>query len=144
MSTDEIWAGEDLQYKLKLTNAGKTPAHILNLELTVGERTEVRDSGFWMAAGESKEIQEPVDINRAIDDLITAAFNEGTPSAGAVRKKATIPVDGLVKYRNIFSQGQVVETTSFHYRYSGIDEKMLILPPDKQAEDEGDDEPHTA
>ena len=95
MSTDEIWAGEDLQYKLKLTNAGKTPAHILNLELTVGERTEVRDSGFWMAAGESKEIQEPVDINRAIDDLITAAFNEGTPSAGAVRKKATIPVEWL-------------------------------------------------
>jgi hypothetical protein len=47
-------------------------------------------------------------------------------------------------YRNIFSQGQVVERTSFHYRYSGIDEKMLILPPDKQAEDEGDDEPHTA
>ena len=75
MSPEEILKGRDYDHLLKLTNMGKTPAHILRFQVNYacvhgvpenlpeqppGELGEVCEADTMLPAGEAKEITEPV------------------------------------------------------------------------------------
>jgi len=111
---------------MKLTNLGRTPAHILRFQIgyshlaesvrelpeeAQGDLVEARLFDHALAAGDSIEIQEPI---------IDIFNNQGSTAEQivAIRElRETLVVHGWVEYQHVFSVDHV-ERVGFCYSYS--------------------------
>jgi hypothetical protein len=110
LNTEEIVRGEHLRYELKVTNMGRTPAHIFafhilyqcledgvrDLPENVGSHlAEAREFEHIIAGSDSFQISEPI-----IDVQLNARDSWDAIS----RFEKTVVVSGWVKYRHMFSE----------------------------------------
>jgi hypothetical protein len=120
-TTGEILRGKHLRYILKLTNMGRTPAHILECRINstllgegvtdlppnaAGDESQSHLVNQFMAGGESAEIAEPLlDVGEFI-----------SPEWLAIRgSKKTAVFHGWVTYRHMFSPEE--DRAEFCYVY---------------------------
>ena len=121
LSDKEIRDGEHLKHTIKLTNMGRTPAHILRYEISytcLGE-------GVVTASGEAIAKQESA---RLFDRLIGATDSIEAPETvdvngymlkyieGINQLKNTALFHGWVEYQHVFSESEVVRVR-FCYVY---------------------------
>lgn len=132
LDMNELLQGHHLRHTIKLTNMGRTPAHILRFQLSyshlpegvtewreesLSELIEAREFGHALAASDSIEIQEPI-----ID-----VFNNRGSSAEQIRAvdnlKATLVVHGWVEYQHVFDT-KSAERVDFLYSYSPVTKRL--------------------
>jgi hypothetical protein len=132
LTIGEINKGEHLRHILKLTNMGRTPAHILGFhiaysllpknvvlpEASLGETVEIYEFDRFIAGGQSTEISDnPIDVNGYINS------SNSIEVIKAIREsKCTALFHGLVKYQHIFSD--VIQREPFIYTYSVTDDGL--------------------
>ena len=129
MSTEEIFAGHHLRYKLKLTNMGRTPAQLFGFTIRYsclgeGVRDLPENAGGKQASsrpfehllggnGEAVEIGEPiVDVGQYMGDDVEAIK----------RLEKTAVIHGEVKYRHMFSTDDCY--ADFCYVYTVSEERL--------------------
>ena len=121
LSENELLNQEHLKHKLKLTNMGRTPAHILSYRLIYscldkgvtslsGKIAERQDSqhifDHLLGATDSTEAQEIVHVDKYLFRKIK----------GIKELENTAVFHGWVKYQHVFSDSEVVKV-SFCYSY---------------------------
>lgn len=126
VSEYELVHGYHLRHKMKLTNMGRTPAHILRFQIgysrlpewatevpegSLGDCVEAREFDHALGGADSIEVLEPV---------IDIFNNRGSTSdqINAVDElRATLVVHGWVEYQHIFDS-ENSERVDFCYSYS--------------------------
>ena len=122
LTIPDVLRGKHLQYILKLTNMGRTPAHVLECRInstllaegvrdlppnSTGDTWQSHEINQFIAGGESAEITEPL--------LVVADFIEAEWLAIRGHKKTAV-FHGWVKYRHMFSPKE--DTAEFCYVYT--------------------------
>ncbi len=144
LSEEEILKGDHLKHKLKLTNMGRTPAHILSFQIgysclsegvtdlpkgTCGDIVEVHPFDHLLAASGSTEILEPIiDVDWYINS------SNSIEIIRAIREtKNTAVFHGWVRYQHVFSGNDVIEEP-FCYSYSPQNMRLnrVVRPKAKQ------------
>src|SRR5579864_1978193 len=121
-TSGDILSGKHLRYIVKLTNMGRTPAHISEVRISstllaegvrdlspnaAGDTWQSHKINQFIAGGESAEITEPV---LAVDAFISAEWL-------AIRElKKTAVFHGWVTYRHMFSREE--DRAEFCYVYT--------------------------
>jgi len=128
LSQEEVLKGDHLKYKLKFTNMGRTPAHILSFQIgysclledvtdlpegTSGDLVEAHAFDHLLAASASTEVLEPIiDVNWYINS------SDSIEVIKAIKDlKRTAVFHGWVRYQHVFSNTDVIEEP-FCYSYS--------------------------
>jgi hypothetical protein len=124
----DVLAGKHLLYSMKMTNVGRTPAHILEYQISysclpegvtdippVGGSGLVEERGFnhLLTAGAAIEIMEPINIGFYMKD----SWKE------ILECEKTAVVYGWVKYRHIFSATEECRT-DYCYSYTASLERL--------------------
>lgn len=134
LSNEEIMKGDHLKHKLKLTNMGRTPAHILSFQIgysclsegvtdlpegTSGDIVAVHPFDRLLAAGGAMEVLEPIiDVNWYINS------SDSIEVIRAISElKNTAVFHGWVRYQHVFSRDDVIEEP-FCYSYSPQDMRL--------------------
>lgn len=128
MSDEEILNGDHLKHKLKFTNMGRTPAHILGFQIgyscllegvtdlpegASGDIVKFHPFDHLLAASASEEVLEPIlDVNWYI-----GSSNSIEVIRAIKELKRTAVFHGWVRYQHVFSGNDVVEEP-FCYCYS--------------------------
>ena len=124
LSPEEIGAGRHYDHALKLTNMGKTPAHIIRFQINYaclpgklqnlpehprGEPGETFEFDHMVSAGEGVEVVEPrVNTKEHMADSWNEIHNG----------EKTAIVYGWVDYRHVFSRGTDPDCrTKLYYEY---------------------------
>jgi hypothetical protein len=121
LSEEEILDGYHLNHLLRLTNMGRTPAHILSYELgysclgegvtslpedAVGTQVSQLPFDHVLGAGQSTEAPEQIHVDNYI----------GSSREEISRSKNTAVFHGWVKYLHVFSDREIVQVP-FRYVY---------------------------
>jgi hypothetical protein len=121
LSEKEIFNGDHVKHKLKFTNMGRTPAHILRYQISYscldkgvtslsGGTVARQDSGrifdHLLSATDSIEVPETVDVNKYMFNRIK----------GIKDLENTAVFHGWVEYLHVFSDSEVVNVP-FCYIY---------------------------
>ena len=121
LSDEEMHDGDHLKHRLKFTNMGRTPAHILSYELryscldkgvtqlsggSVRNQTTMRPFDRLLAGGGHTTPPELVDVDNYMRDSIT----------GINKLENTAVFYGWVRYQHVFSKTEIVEEP-FRYVY---------------------------
>jgi hypothetical protein len=132
MTPEDILRGEHLRHVVKLTNLGRTLAHILDYQVgctclkedvkelpenAQGDFADRRTFDQILPAGESIEITEPV------IDVFDFIKRCGEAEINSFKKTAVI--HGLVRYRHIFSED--VQEAPFVYVYKASEKRLSRL-----------------
>jgi hypothetical protein len=146
LSDEEILNGVHMRHKLKLTNMGRTPAHILRYRVSYsclgkgvtslprGRVTslsrgtvEIQDSvltfDHLLGATDSIEVPEVVDVNEYMKNRIK----------GIKELENTAVFHGWVEYQHVFSDSEVVKV-SFCYSYKPSTLGLVRVPETKGIE----------
>lgn len=131
MNEEEVLNGDHLRHKLKFTNMGRTPAHILRYQIGYSNKVNETDTGLHMvetvnrpeiefdrllAGNDSIEVRE-IDVSQYIRDSIKEIGDSN----------ATGIVSGQVKYQHVFSETDVVELP-FIYLYVPSAQQLRRVP----------------
>lgn len=134
LNSSEVTRGEHLRHKLKFTNMGRTPAHILRYQIGYSREVEKTDTGLGMVedvkrpeiefdrllgGNDSIEVKE-IDVAEYIRDSIKAIGDS----------EATGILSGWVKYQHVFSDNDVVNVP-FVYFYVPSAEQLRRVPLQK-------------
>jgi hypothetical protein len=135
LNEDEIVNGVYLSHKLKLTNMGRTPAHVLRYHIEYSREIEVTASGLRMvdddvkhpeldfdrllSGNDSIEVKD-VDVHQYIKDSIKAIGDSD----------ATGVLSGWVEYQHVFSETDVVRVP-FAYLYDPSTTRLARIPMPK-------------
>ncbi len=142
LTEEEVLEGEHLKHKLKLTNMGRTPAHILSFQIgysclsegvtdlpegSSGDLVELKSSQFdhLLAAGASMEVLEPIiDVNWYLDSINSIEIIRAIQDS-----KNTVVFHGWVRYQHVFSSNDFIEEP-FCYSYSPSKQRLnkLVRP----------------
>jgi len=132
LSDEEILNGVHMRHKLKFTNMGRTPAHILRYQITYscldkgvtslsGGIVTRQDSGcifdHLLGATDSIEVPEVVDVNRYMFERIK----------GIKDLENTAVFHGFVEYQHVFSDSEVVRVP-FCYSYKPSTLGLVRVP----------------
>jgi len=133
MSREEVLKGDHLRHKLKLTNMGRTPAHILEYQIGYSREVDKMETGYRMVdtvkrpeikfdrllgGNDSVEIKV-VDVAEYIRDSFSF---EAISHSGA-----TGIFSGSVKYQHVFSDTDLVEVP-FVYLYVPEAQQLRRVP----------------
>jgi hypothetical protein len=142
LSEDEILDGVHLRHKIRLTNMGRTPAHIICYRLTysclgegvtrleekaVQQQTTERAFDHPLRAGDSVEIPEAINVDEYIG-----------PHRREIRElRYTAVFHGYVQYQHVFSADPMKAAFRYHYseQYSRL-EKAPRAESQSQIQDE--------
>lgn len=143
LTEEEVLNGDHLKHKLKLTNMGRTPAHILRYRLIYS----CLDKGVTSLSG---KIAERQDSHRIFDHLLGATDSIEVPEMIHIDKYIFSKIKGIkeldntavfhgwVKYQHVFNNSEVV-TAPFWYVYKpstiGLERVPEVIAR-YQAEDE--------
>jgi hypothetical protein len=131
LTTVEVTKGEHLRHKLKFTNMGRTPAHILRYQIGYSREVEKTDIGLRMVGdvkrpeiefdrllggNDSVEVKD-IDVAEYIRDSIKEIGDS----------EATGILSGWVKYQHVFSDTDVVNVP-FVYLYVPSAEQLRRVP----------------
>lgn len=130
MSTEEVTRGEHLVHKLKFTNMGRTPAHILRYQ--IGYSRDVDATGAELRMIDTKHSETVFDRLLGGDDSIEVedidAYQHIRDSIEAVGDtEATGIFSGWVEYQHVFSDTEVVKV-SFAYLYTPSTMRLVKIP----------------
>jgi hypothetical protein len=131
MSDEEIVNGDHLKHKLRLTNMGRTPAHILRYKIDYSREVDVTGPDLRMVdtpkrpeiefdrllAGDGSVEVGDIDIFQYIRDSI---LNIGD-------SKATGILNGWVEYEHMFSDTDILRIP-FVYLYVPSDQELRRIP----------------
>jgi hypothetical protein len=121
LSEEEVLKGDHLRHKLKFTNMGRTPAHILRYQITYscldkgvtslsGGTVARQDSAYifdhLLGSTDSIEVPEIVDVDEYMSERIK----------GIKDLENTAVFHGWVEYQHVFSDSEVVRVP-FCYSY---------------------------
>jgi len=132
LSENELLNQEHLKHKLKVTNMGKTPAHILSYRLIYS----CLDKGVTSLSG---KIAERQDSQHIFDHLLGATDSIEAPEMIHVDKYISRKIKGIkelentavfhgwVKYQHVFSDSEVVKV-SFCYSYKPSTLGLVRVP----------------
>src|SRR5579864_3668753 len=135
MDQVEITAGHHLRHKLKLTNMGRTPAHILRYSISyscldvgvtslsgkvVARHDSARIFDRLLSAGSSTEVPEVIDIQGYMQEHIQ----------GIRQLRNTAVFHGWVEYQHVFSKTETVRS-DFEYVYLPSSENLAVSHPSK-------------
>jgi hypothetical protein len=146
LSEEEILNGVHMRHKLKLTNMGRTPAHILRYRVsyscldkgvtslprgrvtslsrgTVEIQDSVRTFDQLLGATDSIEVPEIVDVNEYLRNQIK----------GIKELENTAVFHGWVEYQHVFSDSEVMKV-SFCYSYKPSTLGLVRVPENKGIE----------
>jgi hypothetical protein len=140
LSDEEILNGVHLRHKLKFTNMGRTPAHILRYKITysclgkgvtslsggpvtsltrgtVERHDTARTFDHLLGATDSIEVPEIVDVNEYLRNQIK----------GIKELENTAVFHGWVEYQHVFSDSEVLKAT-FRYSYKPSTLGLVRVP----------------
>ncbi len=142
LSMEEILKGDYLEHKLKLTNMGRTPAHILGYQIcysclgegvkrlsegSIRKQVSVRTFDHLLGAGDAVEIPESIDAKKYMGDRFTKITD----------LENTAVFHGCVRYQHVFSKTEVVEEP-FCYVYRPSFRSLEKVPQmDSNEQNEG-------
>lgn len=148
MIDEEILNGDHLKHKLKLTNMGRTAAHILRYQIEYSclgagvrrlsespVRNQVSVRGFdYLLGGGGSVLPEAIDVNGYMGDLI----------GKITRLENTAVFHGWVQYQHVFSQTEIVkEPFAYVYRPSTLGLEKAPTPPPEYRKENEDTTPET-
>jgi len=128
LSTEEVLGGQHLRHKLKLTNMGRTPAHILAFEIrytclaegvtdlpkgAAGNYVQVREFNHFLAGAAALQIEDTFDVFALIRDSLDEIDSF----------KKTAVFHGWVKYRHMFSAADDCYS-DFCYVYTASQQRL--------------------
>jgi hypothetical protein len=134
LSEEEIVKGDYLRHRLKFTNMGKTPAHVLRYHIGYSREVDVTGTDLRMidtvkhpeivfdrllSGNDSIEVQD-VDVSQYIRDSIEAI---GDSEAAGI-------LSGWVEYQHVFSDTDVVKIP-FLYLYDPSKQRLTRVPLQK-------------
>jgi hypothetical protein len=144
LSQEEVTRGDHLKHKLKFTNMGRTPAHILSFQIgyscllegvtdlpegTSGDIVEAHPFDQLLAAAGAIEVLEPIiDVDWYLNS------NNSIETIRAIRElKNTAVFHGWVRYQHVFSSNDVIEEP-FCYFYGPQNMRLnrVVRPKAKQ------------
>lgn len=127
LTGEEVLSGEHLKHRLKLTNMGRTPAHVLSFRIgyscllegvtvlpegTSGDIVEKHPFDHLLATGAAIEVLEPtIDVDKFRRDSIKQVGD----SKKIEDAKWTLVFHGWVEYLHVFSEKSVRELFCYVY-----------------------------
>jgi hypothetical protein len=135
LSEKEIVNGDYLRHRLKFTNMGKTPAHVLRYHIGYSREVDVTGTDLRMidtgkhpeivfdrllSGNDSVEVQD-IDVSQYIRDSINAIGDS----------EATGILSGWVEYQHVFSDDDVVKVP-FLYLYDPSTMRLSRIPLQKE------------
>jgi hypothetical protein len=142
LSADEILSHAFLKHRLKLTNMGRTPAHILRYQIsyscldkgvtslsggTVARQDSSRVFDHLLGATGWKEVPEIVDVYQCMNERIV----------GIEKLDYTAVFHGWVEYLHVFNNSEVAKAP-FCYVYKPSTMGLERVPEIRNKETEGD------
>jgi hypothetical protein len=138
LTEEEVLNGDHLRHKLKFTNMGRTPAHILRYQMGYSREVDQTDAALRMVdsvkrdeiefdrllAGNASVEAQDVDVSQYIRDSIVAI---GDSAAAGI-------LSGSVEYQHVFSDTEVVKTP-FVYFYEPSKQGLFRVPLRKTEQD---------
>jgi hypothetical protein len=131
MNREEVLRGDHLRHRLKFTNMGKTPAHILRYRISYSREVDATKTGFRMienAKTPQVEFDRLLGGNDSVDvkDINVAEYiRDSIQEIG--HSEATGIVSGTVEYLHVFSDTEVVKVP-FVYLYVPSAEQLRRIP----------------
>ena len=152
LSDAEILNGEYLKHKLKFTNLGRTPAHILGFQIgyscllegvrdlpegSSGDLVEFHSFDHLLTASGATEVLEPIiDVDWYLNS------SNSIEVIRAIREfKYTAVFHGWVGYQHVFSSSDVIEEP-FCYSYSPQNKRLNRVVRPKTAQANADQKPN--
>jgi hypothetical protein len=145
LSEDEILDRDYLKHKLKFTNMGRTPAHILKYQISytcldkgvtslsgaaIARQASARIFDRLLGSVDSIEAPETVDVYEYMREYI----------GGINGRDNTAVFHGWVEYQHVFSKAEVVEEPFFYVYRPSVLGLERIPQPEKISQPAGDSE----
>jgi hypothetical protein len=135
LSTEEVVGGVHLRHKLKFTNMGRTPAHVLRYHIGYSREVDATGAGLRLIeAGKRPEIEfdRLLGGNDSVEVRDIDVFQYVRDSIEAVGdSEATGILSGWVEYLHVFSDTKVVKVP-FVYLYTPETMRLTRVPLQEQ------------